>query len=125
MTDWPGIKAGYEAGSGFRALAKAHGVSHVAIMKRKKADGWVRASEPEGGNLAGNQAVGGNHGGNQDSEADIERIWQERVDQIKRDHTGGKPLDERLKDARRYFDYHLKEFGYAPRLHGLRGAVGK
>lgn len=41
--DWPAIELDYRAGiKTLRAMAKEHGLSHVAIDKRAKRDGWTR-----------------------------------------------------------------------------------
>jgi hypothetical protein len=41
--DWEAIEGMYRAGLlSVREIARSHGVSHVAILKRAKADGWSR-----------------------------------------------------------------------------------
>lgn len=45
--DWAAIRAAYEsAEASDRALAREFGVSHTAIQKRAKQDGWVKAAQP-------------------------------------------------------------------------------
>ena len=42
-TDWESIERDYRAGLlSVREMAATYGVSHVAIMKRAKKDGWER-----------------------------------------------------------------------------------
>ena len=44
LPDWLKVRAEYEAGgTSIRAIAKRNGVSHPAIIKRAKAEGWVTA----------------------------------------------------------------------------------
>jgi hypothetical protein len=41
--DWEAIEGMYRAGLlSVREIARSHGISHVAILKRAKADGWAR-----------------------------------------------------------------------------------
>ena len=41
--DWESIEGMYRAGLlSVREIARSHGISHVAILKRAKADGWAR-----------------------------------------------------------------------------------
>jgi hypothetical protein len=41
--DWEAIEAMYRAGLlSVREIGRSHGISHVAILKRAKADGWAR-----------------------------------------------------------------------------------
>lgn len=41
--DWVAIEVDYRAGiKTLRQIAEAHGVSHVAVSKRAKRDGWIR-----------------------------------------------------------------------------------
>jgi hypothetical protein len=42
---WETIRAGREAGASFPELATRHGVSHQAIQKRAKAEGWGDGSD--------------------------------------------------------------------------------
>jgi hypothetical protein len=47
--DWQAIRAQYEAGGEAgtcRALARRHGLSHTAIAKRARAEGWTQDLEP-------------------------------------------------------------------------------
>jgi hypothetical protein len=42
-TDWASIKSEFEAGrKPIRQIARAHGISHTAIIKRCKREKWVR-----------------------------------------------------------------------------------
>ena len=44
--DWETVRAGYEAGAGFRALATKHGISHTGVRKRAIKEGWSQDLEP-------------------------------------------------------------------------------
>jgi hypothetical protein len=44
--DWEMVRAEYEAGAGFRALAGKHGISHTGIRKRAIKEGWSQDLEP-------------------------------------------------------------------------------
>lgn len=44
--DWGSIESGYRAGAlSLRELASQHGLTHGAINKRSKRDGWIRGSK--------------------------------------------------------------------------------
>ncbi|MBL8408353.1 MAG: hypothetical protein JNJ81_11190 [Candidatus Accumulibacter sp.] len=47
LDQWSSVRAKREAGASFPALAKDFGVSHQAIQKRAKAEGWGDGSDVE------------------------------------------------------------------------------
>lgn len=165
--DWLEVRAHYEAGStGFRELGRLYGVSHTAIRKRAKAEGWKLE-------VGGNQKVetlpqpvdpgakchpvrrcfvskvvdgkftclrcGFRTESLEDHECDRPDLWvsstdvwaetEARIRSEYRDPTSEelkempalKTVEERLENARRYFDWHVREFNYPPSLGGTLG----
>ena len=45
--DWYAVEVDCCAGMSLRAMARKHGVSHVAIKKEKDKKGWVKGGKPK------------------------------------------------------------------------------
>lgn len=118
ITDWEKIRRGWCAGVTARELAKENEVSHTAINKRAKNEGWEKVStqvstlqKVSTGNLSGNH-------GKTSSDADLEKVStpkkSENTPKTKRNSRGGnhQPVNQ--------FSNHnsaaLKHGGYARRL---------
>lgn len=114
ITDWENIEIRWRSGVSARNLSKAYGVSHTAINRRAKSEGWIKVSsvaDVTGGNMTGNLTDG--RTGKAYSEVSTLKE-NERPLKTKRNNRGGNPHPTpRFETQNRA---SLKHGGYARRL---------
>ncbi|MBD8152245.1 hypothetical protein [Pantoea agglomerans] len=116
--DWEKIKRSWCAGVTARELAKEHEVSHTAINKRAKKEGWVKVStvvsirqKVSSGNLSENHGKASNGAGSEDV-SPLKNT--ENTAKTKRNRRSGNPHPTaRFKSQNRA---SMKHGGYARRL---------
>ena len=130
MTDWEQIKAEFEVGASKAELSRKYGVSRRQIIRRSITEKWDVTPQrnvtpdvtPDEENVTPeHEAVW------ERTKKWIEGDWKRRLHRSAgdKDHPLlAKPLEERLTSARRYFENHIRDFGYAPERGGMTGVQG-